>query len=57
VQRSPASVETAPVEAPPPEIETAPLVVVTPPTPAPTAARPTQTDPNAPVVTRPQPLD
>jgi hypothetical protein len=30
------------------------VVVVT---PAPTAARPTQTDPEAPIVTRPQPLD
>lgn len=42
--------------APPPVIETAPLVVV-PPAPAPTVARPAQTDPDAPVVTRPQPLD
>jgi Meckel syndrome type 1 protein len=34
------------------------LVIVPPaPTPAPTAARPAETDPNAPVVTRPQPLD
>lgn len=58
-QRSSAPVEAAPapVEAPPPAIETAPLVVVTPPAPAPTAARPAQTDPDAPVVTRPQPLD
>jgi hypothetical protein len=31
--------------------------VVVPPAPAPTVARPTQTDPDAPVVTRPQPLD
>jgi hypothetical protein len=30
---------------------------VVPSTPAPTVARPAQTDPNAPVVTRPQPLD
>jgi hypothetical protein len=32
-------------------------VVIVPQTPPPTAARPTQTDPDAPIVTRPQPLD
>lgn len=50
-------VETpAPVQAP--TIEVAPLVVIAPPAgPPPTAAQPQSTDPDAPVVTRPQPLD
>ena len=45
--------------APPPAATTTetPVVVVTPPAAAPTPARQTQTDPNAPIVTRPQPLD
>jgi hypothetical protein len=33
------------------------VIVPTAPTPAPTAARPSSSDPDGPVVTRPQPLD
>ena len=41
-----------------PTVTTEPLVIVpTAPTPAPTAARPSSSDPDGPVVTRPQPLD
>ena len=58
----------APVVASPATVAPAPVVVIAPPVeaasepvqpagPPPTAARPAQSDPNAPVVTKPQPLD
>jgi len=47
---------STPSSTPTPTVQTEPLVIV-PPTSAPTAARPAASDPSAPVVTRPQPLD
>ena len=56
---APSTATTEPAAAPPPPaITTAPLVVTVPPAgPPPTAAQPAATDPDAPIVTRPQPLE
>ncbi|CAN5206809.1 hypothetical protein BH09PSE1_BH09PSE1_07160 [soil metagenome] len=57
VQPARAAAAPTPQRVAPPAIVVQPLTVTPAPSPPPTAARPTQTDPDAPISTRPQPLD